>query len=171
MAQTNFYDPDFLRDDLEVVAREPSPLAGKFFSEQGRCSNPFHLLSCFQTSLSGRESERFRSFVLGRRHHRAGRGKRRTSSTSRSERSKSLRRPSPVASEPMSPTPKSPKGVRASVKSARRLLTPFRDYFNLAPTWSRLLFRRETKPGRKRSGSGPEKQIPIPYSYPYPSRP
>jgi hypothetical protein len=46
--------------------------------------------------------------------------KRRTSSTSRSERSKSLRRPTPVALEPMSPHPKkSPKGVRASVKSPK----------------------------------------------------
>ena len=39
----------------------------------------------------------------------------------------------------MSPTPKSPKGVRASVKSPRKLLTAFQDSSNLAPSWSRVL--------------------------------
>ena len=37
----------------------------------------------------------------------------------------------------MSPTPKSPKGVRASVKSPRKLLAAFQDSSNLAPSWSR----------------------------------
>jgi hypothetical protein len=35
-------------------------------------------------------------------------------------------------------------------------------YLALALSWSRVLFHRETKPGRRRSGPGPEKQIPIP---------
>jgi hypothetical protein len=59
------------------------------------------------------------------------------------------------------PTPKSPKGVRASVKSPRKLLTAFQDSSNLAPSWSRVLFHRETKPGSRRSGRDPK-----PNSYP-----
>jgi hypothetical protein len=35
-------------------------------------------------------------------------------------------------------------------------------YLVLALSWSRVLFHRETKPGRRRSGPGPENQIPIP---------
>ena len=60
-----------------------------------------------------------------------------------------------------SPTPKSPKGVRASVKSPRKLLTAFQDSSNLALSWSRVVlpFHRETS---RRSRPGPEDQIPIP---------
>jgi hypothetical protein len=39
---------------------------------------------------------------------------------------------------------------RASVKSPRKLLTAFQDSSNFAPSWSILLFHRETKLGRRR---------------------
>ena len=42
-------------------------------------------------------------------------------------------------------------------------LTAARGFCKLRKSWSKVRFRSETKPGRRRSAPGPENQIPIPY--------
>jgi hypothetical protein len=46
------------------------------------------------------------------------------------------------------------------VKSPAKLLTALQESSNLAPSWSRVLFHRETKPGSRCFGPGSENQIP-----------
>jgi hypothetical protein len=84
----------------------------------------------------------------------------RTLSTSRSARSKSLRRPTPVASEPMSP--KKLKGCPRQREIAKRIAPKAVDGLLRFLQISRVLFHRETTPGSRRSGPGLENQIPIP---------
>ena len=43
-------------------------------------------------------------------------------------------------------------------------LTAARGFCKLRKSWSKVRFRSETKPGRRRSAPGPENQIPIPDS-------
>ena len=42
-------------------------------------------------------------------------------------------------------------------------MTAARGFCKLRKSWSKVRFRSETKPGRRRSAPGPENQIPIPY--------
>ena len=42
-----------------------------------------------------------------------------------------------------------------------------RGFCKLRKSWSKVRFRSETKPGRRRAAPGPENQIPIPIPYPF----
>jgi hypothetical protein len=56
--------------------------------------------------------------------------------------------------------PGSPKRARTREKP-KTALTAARGFCKLRKSWSKVRFRSETKPGRRRSAPGPENQIPI----------
>ena len=56
-----------------------------------------------------------------------------------------------------------PGGLRWREKP-KTALTAARGFCKLRRSWSKVRFRSETKPGRRRSAPGPENQIPIPHS-------
>jgi hypothetical protein len=59
---------------------------------------------------------------------------------------------------PATRKPKTRPNQREKPKTA---LTATRGFCKLRKSWSKVCFRSETKPGRRRSAPGPENQIPI----------
>ena len=55
------------------------------------------------------------------------------------------------------------RGALCGGEKAKTALTAARGFCKLRKSWSKVRFRSETKPGRRRSAPGPENQIPIPY--------
>ena len=63
----------------------------------------------------------------------------------------------------LAPGPRPPgrrKRARISDRSPKRRSPAARGFRKLRKSWSKVHFRSETKPGRRRSATGPENQIP-----------